>query len=261
MHRTRLAGRVAIVTGGGRGIGYAYAERFLAEGARVVIAEVDTAAGAEAVTRLAAPEAVRYVSTDVTDPASADECVATAQAAFGSVDILINNAGLYGDWDMADQSLEYLRRMFDVNLHGSWLMARAAARPMVAQRWGRIVNVASGAAYNYAPPVRTEQYDDLPSFNYSQSKWGVVGLTKYLAGYLGPFGITVNCVAPGVVDSEATRRQISPAVLERLAAVQPLAGTIEPADVAGAAAFFASEDARFVTGQVLVIDGGRHMPA
>jgi 3-oxoacyl-[acyl-carrier protein] reductase len=257
----RLAGRVVIVTGGGRGIGFAYAERFLSEGARVVIAEVDAAIGAEAASRLGAPDTVRFVRTDVTDPGSADACVAAARDAFGSVDVLVNNAGLYGDWDMGDQSLEYLRRMFDVNLHGSWIMARAAARPMVAQGRGRIINVASGAAYNYVPPVRPARFEELPSFNYSQSKWGVVGLTKYLAGYLGPWGITVNCLAPGVIASEATLRQIPDEILDRLAQLQPVAGRIEPADVAGAAVFFASDDARFVSGQVLVIDGGRHMPA
>jgi NAD(P)-dependent dehydrogenase (short-subunit alcohol dehydrogenase family) len=257
----RLAGRVAVVTGGGRGIGTAYAERFLAEGARVVIAEIDAASGEAAAAGLGTPDVVRSVRTDVTDPESARACVAAACEAFGTVDILVNNAGLYGDWDMGDQSLEYLRRMFDVNLHGSWVMARAVAPVMTAQRRGRIVNVASGAAYNYSAPARAEEFRDLPSFNYSQSKWGVVGLTKYLAGYLGQWGITVNCLAPGVIASEATLRQIPADLLDRLAQIQPIAGRIEPADVAGAAVFFAGDDARFVTGQVIVIDGGRHMPA
>jgi 3-oxoacyl-[acyl-carrier protein] reductase len=261
MMQGRLGGRVAIVTGGGRGIGAAYVERFLAEGAKVVVAEIDDASGKHAAATLGSPDVVRFARTDVTDPESAAACVAAARDAFGTVDVLVNNAGLYGDWDMGDQSLEYLRRMFDVNLHGSWVMARAVAPVMTAQRWGRIVNVASGAAYNYAPPARVEEFTQLPSFNYAQSKWGVVGLTKYLAAYLGGWGVTVNCLAPGVIASEATLRQIPGDLLDRLAQIQPIAGRIEPADVAGAAVFFASDDARFVTGQVLVIDGGRHMPA
>jgi 3-oxoacyl-[acyl-carrier protein] reductase len=162
---------------------------------------------------------------------------------------------------MADQSLDYLRKMFDINLHGSWLMARAVAPYMAHQGSGRIINVASGAAYNYRGAGKPAEFAGIPSFSYAQSKWGVVGLTKYLAGYLGSWGITVNCIAPGVIASDATMRKISGDILDALGREQAIPGRIEPDDVAGTAVFFASDDARFISGQVLVIDGGRHMPA
>jgi 3-oxoacyl-[acyl-carrier protein] reductase len=163
--------------------------------------------------------------------------------------------------DMTDQSLGYLRKMFDINLHGSWLMVRAVAPQMIRNGGGRIVNIASGAAYNYKGAMAPEEFAGVPSFSYPMSKWGVVGMTKYMAGYLGRYNITVNCIAPGVIMSDATKNKIPEEILTALGREQPLPGRIEPEDVAGTAVFFASDDARFISGQVLVIDGGRHMPA
>jgi len=258
---SRLADRTAIITGGGNGIGLAYAMRFAREGAKVVIADVDEAAGESAAERVSAHGAARFVRTDVSDPASVEACAAAAVDAFGSLDILINNAALYGDWDMRDQSYEYLQRVFEVNQHGVWLMTRAVAAQMVRQRSGRIINQASGAAYNYAPPPSPNgTFHGLGSFSYSQTKFGVIGLTKFSAAQLGRFGVTVNCIAPGVVDTEATRKAVPGDLLERLAAEQPVPGIIQPEDLTGAAVFFASDEARYVTGQILVISGGRHMP-
>jgi 3-oxoacyl-[acyl-carrier protein] reductase len=142
----RLADRVAIVTGGSRGIGRAYAERFLREGASVVIADVDDANGATTTFELRDRGAVEYVHCDVSDSASAETCVRESLERFGRIDILVNNAALYGDWEMANQSFDYLKRVFDVNLHGVWLMTRAVAPQMVDQEYGRIVNQASAAA-------------------------------------------------------------------------------------------------------------------
>jgi 3-oxoacyl-[acyl-carrier protein] reductase len=258
----RLDGKVAIVTGGGRGIGLAYAERLAGAGARLVIADVDEGQGKAAAERVSRLGEALFVRTDVADPVSAERCAARAAERFGGVDVLLNNAALYGDWDMRDQSPEYLRRMFDVNLHGVWLMSRAVAPHMVARGGGRIINQASGAAYNYAAqPPGPGGFAGLSSFSYSQTKWGVVGLTKFMAGQLGHHGITVNCIAPGVVDTEATRRAVPGELLEQLARQKPIPGVIRAEDLTGAALFFASDDAGFVTGQVLVIDGGRHMPA
>jgi 3-oxoacyl-[acyl-carrier protein] reductase len=258
----RLAGKVAIVTGGGRGIGLAYAERFAREGARVVIADLDEATGKAACERIAPHGEACFVRTDVSDPDSAANCAARAAERFGGIDVLVNNAALYGDWDMTDQSHRYLLRMFDVNLHGVWLMSRAVAPQMAARGAGRIINQASGAAYNYASPAPPRgEFAGLSSFSYSQTKWGVVGLTKFMAAQLGHHRITVNCIAPGVIDTEATRKTVPGALLEKLAELKPIPGVIVAEDLTGAALFFASDDARFVTGQVLVIDGGRHMPA
>ena len=257
----RLEGKVAIVTGGARGIGLAYAQRFLDEGASVVVADINERQGDEALASLATPARTAFLRTDVTDPASVDAVVAATVAGFGGVDIVINNAALYGDWDMRDQSYEYLKRVFDVNLHGVWLMTRAAAPALVERGGGAIINQASGAAYNYKDMQADDEFPGLKSFNYSQTKWGVVGLTKYSAGQLGRWNIRVNCIAPGVIDTEATRKAVPGAALEAISQQQAIRGVLNADDLTGAAVFFASDDSRFITGQVLVIDGGRHMPA
>lgn len=261
MQNGRLAGRVAIVTGAARGIGRAYAERFLREGASVVVADVaDEQAGVTA-DELGALGPVRALHCDVAEPESTDECARRTVEAFGQIDILVNNAALYGDWDMGDQSLEYLKRVFDVNLHGVWSMTRSVAPHMAGRRYGRIVNQASAAAYLYRYNFPTDEFEHLGSYSYQQSKYGVVGLTKFSAGQLGRYGITVNCIAPGVVATEATLKTIPREMVEQIAAQQAVPGVLEAEDLTAAAVFFASEEARFVSGQVLLVDGGRNMPA
>jgi 3-oxoacyl-[acyl-carrier protein] reductase len=256
----RLEGRVAIVTGGGRGIGRAYTERFLREGAAVVIADIDEANARQTVSDLAPLGPVNFVRCDIADPDSTEACVASTLEAKGRIDILVNNAALYGDWNMGDQSFDYLKRVFDVNLHGVWLMTRAVASTMVEQRSGRIINQSSGAAYNYSPQP-SDGFEGLSAFNYSQTKWGVVGLTKFTAAQLGRYNITANCIAPGVIATEATEKSIPRSVIENLAEKQCVPGVLDAEDLTGAAVFFASDESRFITGQVLVIDGGKYMPA
>jgi len=258
---SRLADKTAIITGGGNGIGLAYAERFAREGAKIVIADVDEASGKAATERVSALGQARFIETDVSDPESVEACAAATVEAFGGIDILINNAALYGDWDMRDQSYEYLQRVFEVNQHGVWLMTRAVVPQMVRQGTGRIINQASGAAYNYSSrPSPDGEFHGLGSFSYSQTKFGVIGLTKFSAAQLGEFGITVNCIAPGVVDTAATRKTVPGELLEHLASEQAVPGVIQPEHLTGAAVYFASSEARYVTGQILVISGGRHMP-
>ena len=255
----RLEGRVAIVTGAGQGIGLAYAERFLAEGARVVVAEIDPDRAATAMAHLDTADAC-FVRTDITDERSAQQCVEQAVDRFGTVDVLLNNAALYHDIDNSDSSYKYLRHVFDVNLHGQWVMARAAAPVMVAKRSGRIINQASIAAYLYDAPVRPE-FEEVKAFAYGQTKWGVVGLTKFLAGQLGQYHVMVNCIAPGVTLTEATRKVIPQKVQDHLVSRSAVKQALEPDDLTGVAVFFASDDSRMVTGQVLCVDGGLCMPA
>lgn len=257
----RLAGRVAIVTGAGQGIGKAYAARFLDEGAKVVVADYHPERGKAALEELSSRGEVIFVPTDISEPASCDECVRQTVDTFGTVDILVNNAALFYDIDMEDNSYEYLQRVFSVNLHGAWLMARAVAPTMTTQRWGRIINQSSGAAYLYNLVPPKEQFEELGAFTYSQTKWGLVGLTKFLAGDLGQFNVTVNCIAPGVTLTDATRKIVPPEFLGIATTMNVMNRALEPEDLTGAAVFFASDDAAFVTGQVLCVDGGLCMPA
>lgn len=258
----RLEGKVAIVTGAGRGIGKAYAARLLDEGARVVVADINKADGEAALEDLSAGGEAIFVPTDVADEDSADGCVRQAIDRFGTVDVLLNNAALFGDLDKTDHTLAYLKRVFDVNLHGAWLMTRAAAKPMVDQGRGRVIMQASDAAYIYAPDrFEAPVFEGLNSFGYNQTKWGIVGLTKFLAVQLGQYGITVNCISPGPVLTDAMKADVEPARIEELRRKSALHRTLEPEDLTGAAVFFASDDAAMITGQVLCVDAGLCMPA
>lgn len=258
----RLADKVAIVTGAGQGIGKAYAERFLAEGAKVVIAEISPHRGRSALDELSGKGEVELVQTDISDEASATECTRRTVERFGGVDVLVNNAALYYDIDNENNSYEYLKRVFEVNLHGAWLMSRAVAPHMVARGGGRIINQSSTAAYMYIlPPMEDESFHELSAFGYSQTKWGIVGLTKFLAGQLGKHGITVNCITPGVTMTDATRKVVPEGFIPMIRLMTAMRTTIEPEDITGAAVFFASDDARLITGQVLCVDAGQAMPA
>lgn len=256
----RLEGKVAIITGAGQGIGKAYAQRFLDEGAKVVIAEVNPERGEAALKELVERGEAVFVPTDISDEESARACARETLGAFGQIDILINNAALYYDWDMADQSYEYLKRVYEVNLHGAWLMTRAVAPHMVERRYGRIINQSSAAAYIYQLPPAPE-FTEVSNFSYSMTKWGIVGLTKFLAAQLGQYGITVNCIAPGVTMTDATRKVVPEEILPLVTMMTAMKKTLEPEDLTGVAVFFASDDAAFVTGQTLVVDGGGAMPA
>jgi 3-oxoacyl-[acyl-carrier protein] reductase len=256
----RLEGKVAIITGAGQGIGKAYAARYLAEGAKVVIADYNDKRGESALGQLKGSGDVVFVKTDIAVPSSCEDCAAATIERFGTVDILINNAALYYDIDNSDNSPEYLKRVFDVNLHGGWLMSRAVTPTMVGQRWGRIINQSSGAAYMYLMPA-ADTFSELGAFTYSQTKWGIVGLTKFMAGQLGQYNVLVNCIAPGVTMTEATKKIVPEEMMGMVTFMSAMKRTLEPEDLAGAAVFFASDDANFVTGQVLCVDGGACMPA
>ena len=257
----RLDGKVAIITGAGQGIGLAYAQRFLAEGAKVVVAEINEERAEAGMHTLEGKGDVIFVSTDISDEASAQACVDATVARFGTVHILVNNAALYYDIDNFDTSYDYLKKVFSVNQFGAWLMGRAAAPVMAKQRYGRIINQSSGAAYAYSFPSFGDEFTGLGNYSYSITKWGIIGLTKFMAAQLGVWNITVNCIAPGVTMTEATKKIVPDFFIEGMTAQTAMKSTLEPEDLAGACVFFASDDAKFVTGQTLVIDGGLAMPA
>lgn len=243
---TRFQDRVAVVTGGAQGIGRAIAERLAREGAAVVIGDIKVDAGeATAADIRAAGGRASFVATDITQ---AEQATALAQHClqhFGRIDVLVNNAGITRDglfmmMPEADWDLVLL-----VNLKGAFLVTKAVVRAMMKQRYGRIVNISSvaGLAGNAGQA------------NYAASKAGLVGFTKALAKELGPRGITVNAVAPGFVRTELTR-DLPADLIAKATELTPLGrlGTVE--DVAAAVSFLASDDAAFITGQVLRVDGG-----
>ena len=258
----RLEGRVAIVTGAAQGIGRAYALRFAHEGAHVVVADIreEQARAVAAECTALGPEGLA-AHVDVADEASTRALAARVLERFGRIDILVNNAAIYYDLDSAENTLAYFNRVLSVNLTGAWLMSRAVESTMKRQRKGKIIHQGSTAAYlGNVAPVDTEDPDKpMPPFHYSVAKMGIAGLTKYMAGALGPWGINVNAIAPGVTMTEATKRVVPEAIASSLIMFSALRRPLQPEDLTGTAVFLASDDSDLMTGQVLVVDGGMIM--
>jgi 3-oxoacyl-[acyl-carrier protein] reductase len=245
----RLQDKVAIITGGGQGIGRAYALRFAREGARVVIADVNDANAAAVAGEIEGlGKTCMAAKVDVSDESSCTALADAVQERFGRIDILVNNAAIFHGLDRQDQSLAYFNRILSVNLNGVWLMTRAVERFMKRQRSGKIINQSSTAAYmsNVGFVDTSDPERPSPPFHYSVAKLGVSGLTKYFAGALGAWGVNVNAICPGVTMTDATKSVVPPEILK-------------PEDRTGTAVFLASSDSDLMTGQVLVVDGGMIM--
>lgn len=247
-----LMGRVAVVTGAGRGIGRAEALRLGAEGAKVAVvdlAEEDAERTASAI-RTAGGQAVGY-AVNVTDAGAVDAMISKAADALGPISILVNNAGITRDnlfFKMGEQDWD---AVIETHLKGSFLCARAAQRYMVEQRWGKIVSTSSTSAWGNRGQA-----------NYSAAKAGLIGFTKTLAIELGPFNINVNAIAPGFIDTDMTRAtaqrlglsadQFKTAAASRI----PLGRVGTPEDVANVVAFLCSDQSAFVSGEVIPVRGG-----
>lgn len=251
MTERRLAGRAAIVTGASRGIGRAIAERFAAEGADVVIVCRSDTSAAQAVVDGIVAHGGRAVPVraDVSTAEGAQALVAAAQDAFGRVDVLVNNAGVHVAKPFLETTDEDWEQTMAVNLTGPWRCCKAVVPAMLAQGGGTIINMSSNSGLYHPSAMRFTEY--------VASKAGLNGLTKALALALGPT-ITVNAICPGWIRTDMLE-EIDPAVHESILAETALRRWGTPDDVAGAAAFLASPDAAFITGELLIVAGGRGM--
>jgi pyridoxal 4-dehydrogenase len=237
----KLDGRVAVVTGGAQGIGKAIADKFADEGASVVVADVN-GDGAER----AAPEGGLGLQMDVSDPAAVAAMVDETVSRFGKLDVLVNNAAIvpFTAWD--DVSFEEWRRIMSVNLDGMFLATNAAEAPMREAGYGRIVNVASNVVLAGTPNLA----------HYVASKGGIIAFTRAHAREVGKYGITVNAIAPGLTETEGVLASPHADAFDFVVMLQCIPRRGIAADIAPAASFLASEEAGWITGQLLVVDGG-----
>lgn len=258
----RLKDKVAIITGGSQGIGREYALRYAREGAKIVIADIREDQAQQVVEEIGKiGSKALALKVDVSKEADTKRLAATTHEHFGRIDILLNNAAIFYDMDLKDQTLDYFNRILSVNLTGAWLCTRAVEQYMKRQKSGKIINQSSTAAYMGNAGVVDTSDPDLPSPSphYSVSKIGVSGLTKYMAGLLGPWGINVNAICPGLTLTEAAKRIVPEDMMSMLPMFNSLKRALQPQDLTGTAVFLASEDSDMMTGQVLVVDGGMIM--
>jgi NAD(P)-dependent dehydrogenase (short-subunit alcohol dehydrogenase family) len=242
-----LQGRVAIITGAGQGLGRVFAKAFAMAGAIPVIAERNHDNGS-AVAAEIGNEAFA-IHTDVADPASIDSMVAEVDRRFGRIDILVNNAGIFSTLEMRPFEqipLDEWEQVLRVNVTGPFLCARAVLPAMRRAKWGRIINMASGAVTLGRPNY----------LHYITSKAALEGMTRSMARELGADGITVNSILPGATFTEIERKTVSPEQKQRIVAQQCIPRPEVPEDLVGTVLFLASEASAFVTGQGLTVDGG-----
>ncbi|MFM0338391.1 SDR family oxidoreductase [Paraburkholderia fungorum] len=250
----RLADKVALITGAGRGIGAAIAFAFAREGAAVVLAELDIETAQQTAAQIKAQTGARVlaVHTDVTQSASVQHAVSEAETAFGALDVLVNNAGINVFCDPLTMTDDDWRRCFAVDLDGVWNGCRAALPGMVERGAGSIVNIASTHAFKIIPGC----------FPYPVAKHGVIGLTRALGIEYAPRNVRVNAIAPGYIETQLTHdwwnEQADPAAAQQATLdLQPMKRIGRPEEVAMTAVFLASDEAPFINASCITVDGGR----
>ena len=241
-----LTGRVALVTGSTRGIGRAIAASLVECGARVAVNGRDKSAADRVASELRG--GARGFSCDVADTSAVTQLISEVEAAFGALDILVNNAGLTRDNVVMRLKDDDWDAVIDANLRGPFAAIRAASRGMMKRRWGRIINISSVVGL----------IGNKGQANYAASKAGLIGLTKAVAKELASRNILVNAIAPGFIETEMTDA-MTPEARTGLTGMIPLERLGRPADVAAAVAFLSSDYAAYITGQVIVVDGGMVM--
>jgi 3-oxoacyl-[acyl-carrier protein] reductase len=247
----RLAGNVAVVIGAARGIGAGIAERFVAEGARVVIGDTEVAAGVATAERLGGPAVARFFAVDIGTPDGAEAIVDAVLDAFGRLDIMVQNAGIF-PWQLIENTTANdWDRVLGVNLRGTFLAARAALRPMREQHYGRMIFTSSITGPRVTSPGHG---------HYSASKAGINGLIRAAALEFASYGITVNGVEPGNILTEGITLHRSTEFIQSMVDMIPAGRLGTPGDVANAVAFLASPESEFITGTTIVVDGGQTLP-
>jgi len=246
----RFENQVAVITGAGRGIGHAIAVRLAKEGARVASVSRTEANAQKTADEInaARTDAAKAYAVDVADQAAVQKAAEQILADFGRVDILVNNAGVTRDGLSMRMSMDDWDTVLNTNLKGAFNFIQALMRPMIKQRSGRIINISSIAGL----------IGNAGQANYAASKAGLIGLTKTLARELASRGITVNAVAPGLIETDMTT-VLSEEIRQNILKNVPLGKLGEPEDIAGAVAYLASAEAKYITGQVLTVDGGMVM--
>ncbi len=251
----KLKDKVAIITGAGQGIGEAYARRFAQEGAKVVVADINAEKG-RAVAAAIGGDAV-FERVDVSSEEDTKRIAKAVVDRFGRIDVLLNNAAIFYGIENFNSTFEYLRKIFDVNYFGTWLMCRAVFPYMEKQNSGVVINQSSSAAYMHP---NMPMPDGLPSFHYSVTKAAINAMTHFMAGCVGICGIRVNAIAPGPTLTEATLQGVPRDILDMIInMMMAIKKPLDPDDLTGTAVWLASDDAKMVTGQVIAVDGGMVM--
>jgi len=242
----KLHDKIAIITGGASGIGYATARKFLLEGAKVIICDINQMAIQKACESICDLGEISGFVADVTVKEQIEQFVETVMKKYGRIDILINNAGITQDAQLYKMTEDQWDRVIDVNLKGVYLFCHAVTPIMREQKYGKIINASSTSAFN----------GNFGQANYAATKAGLIGMTRVMAKELGKFNINVNAIAPGFVETEMTSAIPAPIMEQKIASI-PLGRTGKPEDIANIYAFLASDEASYISGATIVADGGR----